>query len=416
MPKPRPLLPIIFGLVINLIGLNLVYRIFPPSQVVSPMGQALATPDTTSTQNTPSQKAVFAFLPYWLINTVKDRPLPPITHLAYFGLEFDHTGNLRTHTEDGYAEPGLSHYYKEPFSQLSRKVKEKGGKIVLVLRIMNNTDIEGALSNSTNRQKIITQAVSTVTQRNFDGINIDFEYVGTPPVSTRNNLTKFAQELKNACPKCEISIDVYADAARNTRLWDMQSLGKIVDHVIIMGYDFFTAASDNSGPVAPLNGSCTQNRTDCSYSYDVTSSVRDHTSIIASHKIILGVPFYGYQWATNGSSPSAPTLGRGRTATYEYIQALVTSLKLLDRPYSLKMDSSSNTPYLVYKDGKQTTQIWHDNPESLKLKRELVDEKNLGGVAVWAWGYEDETGSLWDAIKNDDTPGSDQQAQNILIF
>ncbi len=369
---------------------------------------------TTTTKSSP--KSVIAFLPFWLIDDVKDRPFPPITHLAYFGLDFDQNGNLKTKTEDGYTEPGLAHFLKEPFSQISRKAKDNGVKMLLVLRMMENEAIEKALLTQEVRNKVISLSVTTLSQRNFDGINIDFEYSGTPTQTTIQNLTEFTREIKSACqkrnPACEISIDIYADSARKIRIWDLKSLNSIVDQIIIMGYDFARPGSEFAGPVAPLRGSCTDTvintvqeirgflNQNCTQDYDLVSSIRDTLSVVSRHKLILAVPFYGYEWPTATENPRSQTTDRGSTASYKRINALIVSLKLLKENYTLKMDQSSLTPFLVYKDRGQPTQIWFDNKESLRLKRQLVDNTDIGGIAAWAWGYDDETGDLWNEIAN----------------
>ncbi len=405
------------GSFLFLIGLVItVLRFSRPQTLLSPLGSILSL--NTNTTVPKSNRQVFAFLPFWLIDDVADRDLPPFTHLAYFGLEFDGKGNLRVTTADGYKEPGLTHYLKEPFSRLARKVKDRGGKVLLVLRMMQNDDIETALSSPSARQKIIDTTMSTLNQRSFDGINVDIEYTGTPPESTIQNLTSFVKELRSQCQSstsnpCQLSIDAYADAAKKPRIWDLGSLSPLVDTVIIMGYDFSRPGSIQAGPVAPLRGACPANTlagllenlsgretSHCQYDYDITSSIRDYSQIVPVNKLVLAVPFYGYEWPTVSASPGANTTDRGITASYDRVQATINSLALLGKPYQQAIDPVSLTPYFIYSDGKNVKQIWYDNPVSLRLKRQLVDNAGLAGIAAWAWGYDDETGSLWQAISN----------------
>ncbi len=407
------LLPITLGFLLTLSG---TYYLLKPSSLISPIPKVLSysPPRANLLKNNPDDKAIFAFLPYWLVNEVSDRPIPPFTHLAYFGLAFDGDGNIQTTDADGNSEAGLSNYNSPTFQSIKKRAKAQNRKVVMVLRLMDNDDIISALGSSETRSEMINQTINVVRKDKLDGVNIDIEYAGTPPGNTIDNFTSFVREFRQAYPEGELSVDVYAKSARNITLWDLKAISPFLDHVIIMGYDFFVKSSDNAGPVAPLRGSCDEVslferlqlikketvEEACTHNYDITTSIRDHLKFTPAEKLVLAVPFYGYEWPTTSPEPGSPTVDRGVTATYDRVLSLITTLKLVNEPYQLKIDERSFTPYLVYEDQGQTKQIWFDDLASLKLKRELVDNNRLAGVAVWAWGYEDESGSLWEAIKN----------------
>jgi len=45
------------------------------------------------------------------------------------------------------------------------------------------------------------------------------------------------------------------------------------------------------------------------------------------------------------------------------------------------------------------SQIYFDDLKSISLKVELVRQLNLGGVAFWALGYEDQDPDFWKTLK-----------------
>ena len=56
-------------------------------------------------------------------------------------------------------------------------------------------------------------------------------------------------------------------------------------------------------------------------------------------------------------------------------------------------------PYITYKeDGKQKI-IFYENTQSLAYKMDLVRQADLGGIAIWALGYEGDAPELWEVIE-----------------
>jgi spore germination protein len=55
-------------------------------------------------------------------------------------------------------------------------------------------------------------------------------------------------------------------------------------------------------------------------------------------------------------------------------------------------------PYLSYVEDGKNYIIYYENPRSISYKLDLVNQLDLGGVAIWALGYEGEDRVLWDVI------------------
>ena len=128
----------------------------------------------------------------------------------------------------------------------------------------------------------------------FDGIDVDYERV---PTASRANFTAFiatlAQKLHAANKK--LSVTVYAKTSDSAN-WngpgaeEWPALGSLADSVKIMAYDY-SYSSSPAGPIAPL---------------DWLDRVATYAqSAIPAEKIMIGLPFYGYDWV--GSSGSGVT-------------------------------------------------------------------------------------------------------------
>ena len=63
-----------------------------------------------------------------------------------------------------------------------------------------------------------------------------------------------------------------------------------------------------------------------------------------------------------------------------------------------KWDSNSMSPWIVYEEGGEIRQIYFEDETSLGLKFDLAKQSGLGGVAIWAMGYDDGFDDLWELV------------------
>ena len=109
-------------------------------------------------------------------------------------------------------------------------------------------------------------------------------------------------------------------------------------------------------------------------------------------KLILGVPYYGFEWASSSNAVGANTSGTGSAKFYSEIEGLAQS-------YGKLWHSSSQTPWYNY-NNNGWNQGWYDDSLSLSLKYDFALFNNLKGVGIWALGYDDGRPELWDLLYN----------------
>lgn len=366
---------------------------FPSSnqKFISPQPEK-TTVLSAKTPDTPEPKEIIGFLPFWNLKEEENQRYHLLTQVAFFALEIDAQGNIKKLKDDNTEEPGWTAYKGQSFGTIYRKAKESGTKVILTIQAFNSDAITSILNSPQNRKRAIKQTLEIISLKNLDGVNIDFEFNGAPAYTTTQNFTQFVKEFKEELsaqnPNLILSIDVYADAVKKIRLWDIPKVAQYVDHIIIMAYDFHRASSQVAGPIAPIRGAPEY------WNYDLSKTLSDFSASIPLEKIILGVAYYGYEWQTSSEQPYATTYpGSGSTATYKRIQSLINK-----KQSNLNWDEIALSPILSYTEQGKTYQIYYENEVSLGLKYDLVNESGLAGIAIWALGYDGEHLNLWNLL------------------
>lgn len=337
---------------------------------------------------------VYGFLPYW---TMKTAVIPDeVTDVAYFSVLFDDRGSL-VERQSGVLETGYARLQSDDFTDWMVTQKTAGRNVHITIVGTSNDDIAALVTNPDSRQQFRENISQLLISYPFDGLQLDFELAGTTSSSVQAGYVELVrglrEELDTIDPNILLSVAVFGTAAsKNTDFWDIAQLAPHIDRLIIMSYDYHVRSSQMAGPVAPLFGKETGR-----YEDDITSNIRDFLSYVPPEKILLGVPFYGYEWQVVQGEPGAATFpDSGATATYKRVQEL-----LIDEGVEVEegWDSAALSPFVVYNDGSQKKIIYYDNPRSLSYKLDLVQQLGLKGIAIWALGYEGEQTELWEVIQ-----------------
>jgi spore germination protein YaaH len=390
-PHVKPMLTVLLLLTTMLfVGAIVAMLILPSNQeFISPQPKTSVVL-AGKTEDTP--KEIIGFLPFWNIKEEESQRYHLLTQVAFFALEIDGQGNIKKLKEDNTEEPGWTAYKSQSFGAIYRKAKESGTKVILTIQALDSDVITSLVNDPEKRKRTIKQTLEIINLKNLDGVNIDFEFSGVPTYKTTQNFTQFVKEFKDALseknPNLTLTIDVFADSVKKVRLWNIPKLANHVDHIIIMAYDFHRASSQVAGPIAPIRGAPKH------WEYDLSKMLSDFSKVVSLEKIILGVPYYGYEWQTSSDKPYTTTYpGTGSTATYKRIKSIIEN-----KNPNLNWDEIALSPRLTYTEQGKTFQIYYENEISLGLKYDLVNESGLAGIAIWALGYDGEHSNLWNLL------------------
>ncbi|MDE3087568.1 MAG: hypothetical protein KGJ77_12505, partial [Acidobacteriota bacterium] len=109
------------------------------------------------------------------------------------------------------------------------------------------------------------------------------------------------------------------------------------------------------------------------------TDIAEYSQVVPRSKIILGVPYYGYDWPTSGPQAGAGATGGPSPVTY----AQVAGAHLPSY-----WDRSSQTAWTAYQSGSQWHQIYYDDPTSMALKARLANQDGIAGLGIWALGMD----------------------------
>ncbi len=341
----------------------------------------------------PKNKIVYGFLPYWSLNRVNIQP--ELTHLSYFGLNIDQNGNITTENDEGQIHPGYKGLNSDQLTKLAQEINQNHNYFEITLVQFENETIKKIANNPEAHQNLITTLDSILLAYPISGVNIDIEYSGEVDEELRHNFATLVETIRHHLDQkygnIQLSIDMYASASDNKQLWDVPRIARSVDYIIVMAYDFHRRSSMRAGPVAPLFHD--QNQAND----DIHKNLRNFLRYVPKEKILLGIPFYGYEWQVDQRSPYANTYpDTGATASYERVKSILQNPSL---QVETGWDDRALCPYLIYEKDDKIQLIYYENPTSIKYKLEYVRQLDLAGIAIWALGYEGESRDLWQSIR-----------------
>ena len=328
---------------------------------------------------------VVGFLPYWLLSKADKEYSEYITTLTYFGIGLNSDGSILKRTNPQETEPGWFALQGDAVKGRLADAGKKGMKKSLLIISGDDEIISGLLNDPVmSATTMMSEVAPIMKEKQFEDLNIDIETFMEASPSSQAKFTLFIQTVKDILVREKLgtlTIDLIPIALVQPKLYDMKALGELADAIVLMTYDYHYSGSFTSGAVAPIGGAGE------TLEFDVEIAVKEALKIIPKEKILLGIPLYGYQWETiEQASESATIAGGSETASVRTVMEKIKSCIDCISGY----DAISQSPYLIYPDNDVYKQVYFENEESMKAKLALAQKYQLGGVALWALGYEDD--------------------------
>ncbi|KAJ9440887.1 putative di-N-acetylchitobiase 2 [Diplonema papillatum] len=277
---------------------------------------------------------------------------------------------------------------------------------------MNLTELG---TNATAFDLYVNNTVKMVQTMFLDGVTFDYENPlppGAPEAGYYVDIiAKTAAALHKQVPGSQVSVCVaWSPFNIDGRYYDMKGFAQAADLLYVMMYDtrsqVFEQCIASPNCALPL----------------VQQGVEQYVNMgIAPKKIILGLPWYGYDYpCLPGTAPDAqfcpiklvPFRGvncsdaAGSEIPFSFYMSLLNNQTVITKPRTWESDVS--TPYFNYRAADNSIhQMWIDDAQSLKAKYQVVVDYGLRGTGPFTFADLDystpqaksQAASMWDALK-----------------
>lgn len=227
----------------------------------------------------------------------------------------------------------------------------------------NNLLITAVVNDQTAKENLLANLLDTVQRKNFQGVDIDFEYIRP---EDRIAFADFVADVRNLLSPYGYHVSVaLAPKTSDTQeglLYegkDYGLLGEAADSALLMTYEWGYTYSPPMA-VAPVN--------------KVRQVVEYAVTRIAPSKIDLGIPNYGYDW-------TLPFVqGTSRATTVSNQEAVRIAI---EAGVPIQFDEVAMSPFFQYEKDGQLHEVWFEDVRSYQAKFSLLPEYGLRGMGYW---------------------------------
>ena len=350
------------------------YELYSESQFDSLNGYMSAAGHIRQGTAATLNRIVFGYHPYWMGSTYLNYRWDLLSDLCYFSFEVDPYSGMPLTLHNWLNAPVID------------SAQANGVSIHLCITLFQAH--MALFSNLSSQQALIDTAVALVLARDAKGVNLDIEAVPSSLSSELNQfLIHFSTAFHEQLPDKVVSLAVPGVDSYGT--FNLQALQPCIDLFMIMGYDYYWNGSSTAGPVDPLHSMSS------GFDYNLSRTVSYYQSGgIPNKKLVLGLPYYGRQWPVKESLAPSPITGWGTAITYATIRNNGSG------NYSWgnrRWEPNSLSPYFSFQ-SNGWNQCFMNDVSSLGKRFEMVRQRNLAGIGIWALGYDQGYDDFWQLI------------------
>ncbi len=256
--------------------------------------------------------------------------------------------------------------------------------------------ITSFLNNKQSQNIFISELETLIAEHKLKGINLNFEGIKE---SDGPNYVIFISKLRKVLQPNNIELNITIPAVVNEtsyeqiKAYNFERLNPLVDYFLVRTGEMASSGVDLAQSQSPLfNSDQYGNRT-------IESTIDFYTNRnIPGSKLIVTVSYLGVKWNVKNFAGELKSR-KGESISYKSIADNYLNKYVEGRTVDVGFDPDQVSTYLnVIEKNGNTEQIWFEDFMSLHNKYNWVLENELGGVSIWAMGYDGSYPELWKAI------------------
>ena len=301
-----------------------------------------------------TEKYIYGFIYPNINETVLRRTLPYASGCAIFGYGFTREGELLSLNDTSLIDTMYS-YKVAPYMLITSLTEDGNFDSDIASLIFNNSAIQN---------RVIENVLSTMEEKGYLGLDIDFEYIKP---EDRDAYSSFVENITTRLNERGYTVNVdLAPKVSDTQQGsvyeghDYAAIGAAANTVMLMTYEWgYTYGPPRA--IAPID--------------EVRRVVEYAVSVIDNSKILLGIPNYAYDWTLPYQKGVSRATGIGNE----------TALRIAaENRAEIQFDDVSASPFFEYNDaGGNKHIVWFEDVRSIREKFNLVDEFSLRGAGYW---------------------------------
>lgn len=214
---------------------------------------------------------------------------------------------------------------------------------------------------------LITNIINTMKEKNYKGVNIDFENVLPADRELYNQfLQRTVDRLHPEGFFVSTALAPKTSAEQKGSLYeahDYEAHGRIVDFVVLMTYEWGYRLGPPQ-PISPLN--------------EIKRVLDYAVSVIPREKIYFGFQIYARDWVL-------PHVQGQEAETFSMQEAIRRAAKY---GTVIRYNTIAQSPYYRYRDEKGVMhEVWFEDARSAQAKFDTVKDYKLNGISYWVLGY-----------------------------
>jgi spore germination protein YaaH len=337
----------------------------------------------------PLDHQVYGYLPYWRLDagTVDRLNYNLISTIAFFGIGIKRDGNI------DMAWRGTTAYLSANAVAVTNAAHAKGVRVVPTFQLFDSGSLPkmtAFLHSYSAQTRFINQAMALLARRSADGAGFDFEPMPDSLAPYFGNfLARFKTSLRRHFPGAPLVVATSAGASYT--LLDL--IEPIVDQMMVMTYNYRWSGSTITGAIAPLD----------SASRTVKIHMTRYLRRVVASKLIMGVPYYGYDWPVTSNVPHASVQPNpsayGGVWSVTYASAMNY---LAAHPDVVRYeDTAEGSAYFTYWDSQYQTyrQVYFEDEISAAAKYDYVIANGLAGVGIWTLDNDRGYSQMYDVLR-----------------